>query len=89
MKIMSGLAGFIVAFAPALAVAGENCTCRANGVDVLEGDVACLHLPSGDQLARCERVLNNTSWKKLQDGCPVSHAGGALTSASTGTPFKG
>lgn len=50
--------------------AGPNCTCRANGKDYNEGQLVCLTLPSGPQLSRCERVLNNTSWKKMADGCP-------------------
>jgi hypothetical protein len=31
-------------------------------------------------LARCERNLNNTSWKKISDGCPVSEASPAQMS---------
>jgi hypothetical protein len=56
-----------------VAAAGPNCSCRTSeGVKVEQGKTACLHLSSGDQLARCEMVLNNTSWKKIQDGCPTS-----------------
>ncbi len=53
-------------------IAGENCTCRGNGEDVEEGRVVCLRTASGEKLARCERVLNNTSWKILQEDCPVA-----------------
>jgi len=53
-----------------IANAGPNCTCRANGQDYNEGQIICIRLPSGAQLSRCERVLNNTSWKKMGDGCP-------------------
>jgi hypothetical protein len=53
---------------PALA----DCQCRANGRIFHHGEVACLHLPSGPQLAQCGMVLNNSSWIKLQDGCPVA-----------------
>lgn len=52
------------------AFAGVKCVCRANGTTFEEGQVACLKLPSGNRLARCERVLNNTSWKMLGEGCP-------------------
>ena len=65
--------------APALA-AGPNgeCTCRAPGGDVVEGQTACLKTGKGMVLARCEKVLNNTSWKFLDQPCPVTQ----LTPAS-------
>ncbi len=50
--------------------AGPKCVCRANGTTFEEGQIACIRLPSGNKLARCEKVLNNTSWKMLGDGCP-------------------
>jgi hypothetical protein len=55
------------------AAAGENCTCRARNVEAQEGQTVCLATPNGSQMARCERVLNNTSWKFLGTPCPVSH----------------
>ena len=43
----------------------------AKGERVDLGTVICLEVsPSVRYLARCERVLNNTSWRKLGDGCP-------------------
>lgn len=60
-------------FGSTAASAAARCACRTSeGVKVEYGQTACLHLSGGDQLARCETVLNNTSWKKLQDGCPTS-----------------
>lgn len=59
------------------AFAGEKCVCRANGKNFEEGQVTCFRLPSGMKLARCERVLNNTSWKMLGDGCPSAVASSA------------
>jgi len=52
--------------------AGDNCTCRYEGNDVAEGNTICMATPKGRQLARCDRILNNTSWKFLGEGCPVS-----------------
>lgn len=65
----------------ALLVSGQtvvlaDCECRANGQLYRHGELACLRLPTGDQLARCDKVLNNSSWKKLRDGCPEAAAGG-------------
>ena len=67
-----------IAFVVSLAVsstaanAGENCTCRGNGQDIAEGETVCLKTASGMKVARCERVLNNTSWKMLEDECPLA-----------------
>lgn len=73
--------------APA-ALAGKNCECIANGKRVKEGEVVCLRVGSGDgYLARCEMVLNNTSWKKLQDGCPTTALDPGLSPAA-GLPIS-
>jgi hypothetical protein len=67
MKIVSlAVAATFAAIAPAQA---DN-SCVANGRYYRIGETACLKLPDGDQLALCSTVLNNTSWKKLRDGCP-------------------
>ncbi len=52
--------------------AGENCTCRARNVEAQEGQTVCVRTPNGSQMARCEKVLNNTSWRFLGTPCPVS-----------------
>ena len=54
------------------AYAGSQCTCRFVGGDIAEGQTACIKTPKGMVLARCERVLNNTSWKMLGTPCPSS-----------------
>lgn len=47
--------------------------CRANGRWYRQGEMACIELPCSDpHLARCDRVLNNPSWLKLQDECPLT-----------------
>lgn len=56
---------------PFPAYAGADCECVGNGKRVKEGQVLCLQIgPSTRYLARCEKVLNNTSWKKLAEDCP-------------------
>jgi len=67
-----------IAFCPiALALAMAAATpafaapeCLANGKSFQVGQVACLTLAGQSHLARCEMVLNNTSWTKVQDDCP-------------------
>lgn len=51
------------------------CTCRAAGTSHALGSVVCMKTPDGLQLVRCERVLNNTSWKPLQTPCPTARSG--------------
>jgi hypothetical protein len=63
----------VVFFCVRPASAGQDCECLGNGKRVKEGSVICLQIGSSQRyLARCERNLNNTSWKKITDGCPVS-----------------
>jgi len=69
------ICGFAAAacFLASSAFAGQDCECLGNGKRVKEGGVVCLQIGSSQRyLARCERNLNNTSWKKITDGCPVS-----------------
>lgn len=55
-----------IGFTPASA----GCTCRAKDVVANEGEVVCLNTPLGQRLARCDKVLNNTSWTFL-GACPA------------------
>jgi hypothetical protein len=53
-------------------------------MSVPEGMTVCLNLPTGNVLATCSRVLNNTSWKFLEQECPL----GSLEQPSTSTPAR-
>ncbi|WP_340161667.1 hypothetical protein [uncultured Hoeflea sp.] len=78
--------GFVAAacLAAPSAFAGQDCECVGNGKRVKEGSVVCLQIGSSQRyLARCERNLNNTSWKKITDGCPVSQMSPWTTANST------
>lgn len=44
--------------------------CRANGQVFPAGGFACLTLSGRRHLARCDAVLNNSSWTVVQDDCP-------------------
>jgi hypothetical protein len=55
--------------APAFA----DCTCSIkDGTKLSLGQVTCIRINDTAYLARCEMVLNNTSWQKIQDGCPMT-----------------
>ncbi len=63
-----------------------DCRCVANGVRFDLGQVACIKLPIGTRLARCEKVLNNSSWTVLRNECPqtASYEAGGFGTAATG-----
>jgi len=69
--IMNRLLILLLCSLPVLVASEEkpNCVCRAKDVTAREGQIVCLATPNGMQLARCERILNNTSWRFLQRRC--------------------
>jgi hypothetical protein len=68
---LTAYAALTLATSTAATSAAPNCQCVTKGQRVDLGTVICLEVsPSVRYLARCERVLNNTSWKKLEEGCP-------------------
>ena len=66
------VAAIFALLATGSANAGEKCKCRFNGGYIDEGKTACLKTPNGFSLARCEKVLNNTSWTRLNQPCPIA-----------------
>ena len=60
-----------------------DCSCRYNGGEVIEGQTACIKTAKGPTLARCERTLNNTSWKFLNQPCPTASLDPALSPGLT------
>lgn len=70
MVVVGALLGSALSASAASAGTDIACHCVANGTTYGLGQVICLKLGTKPFMARCEQVLNNTSWKKLQDGCP-------------------
>jgi hypothetical protein len=81
MKLAVGFCLIVAVFGSLPAPAMANCQCRANGRSFEQGQVACLRLPNGAELARCGKELNNSSWKKVQDGCPSAEGAPAQQSS--------
>jgi hypothetical protein len=50
--------------------AAAQCSCISPEGRVKEGETACISSVNGRTLARCEKVLNVTSWKLLDEACP-------------------
>lgn len=69
-SIALSLVASLFGLAPGIAAA--NCQCLANGRAYPRGGIACIAPPGAHYLARCDIELNNTSWKKLRDGCPMT-----------------
>ena len=74
MQMVSSCLLTIAMLASSHIAAIADCQCLANGRKYHHGEIACLKLPTGDQLARCDMVLNNSAWKKVADGCPQAGA---------------
>ncbi|NUS19414.1 MAG: hypothetical protein HOQ25_06430 [Mesorhizobium sp.] len=70
--------------APTVSLAAP--TCLANGKSFNVGQTACLTIAGESYLARCDMVLNNTSWTRIKDECPGDAPKPHPTSISTPTP---
>ncbi len=87
MTIRFAICLCVAALALAATPAFADPECLANGKSFQIGQVACLTLSGRSHLARCDMVLNNTSWAKIRDDCP----GTTLTPPATpiSTPESG
>ena len=83
MTIRFALCPCAAALALAATSAFADPHCLANGKSFQIGQVACLTLAGQSHLARCDTVLNNTSWKKIQGDCP-----GTLAPHQPATPIS-
>ena len=72
--LMAALVSAIAGTGPAASFAAPpdaQCTCRNRDGSKLElGQTACIRVGDIAYLARCEKELNVTTWRKLRDGCP-------------------
>ena len=66
--------------------------CLANGKSFNVGQTTCLTLEGESHLARCDMVLNNTSWTRIKDECsgeaPKPHPTSISTPAHGLTPTE-
>jgi hypothetical protein len=66
--VVAGLSAALTAPAQS----AEACFCRHRDGQTPLGQTACIRSPDGLQMALCERVLNNTSWKFTGAPCPAA-----------------
>jgi len=64
------LALLVLPLVATAALAGPECRCRYMGREFEHGALVCIRLDGGSKLARCDMLLNNSSWTFLKDGCP-------------------
>ena len=71
-----GLGALAIAAALLAGAAGAHtthpCPCRYPGGVAPPGAVVCLDVNGKRSLARCEMVLNNSSWRFLDKPCPIA-----------------
>jgi hypothetical protein len=72
MRLMLPLTLCLIATAPMTAEA--DCTCIYAGGNVEHGQTACIQTAKGKRLARCDKVLNNSSWTILDEACDVEQS---------------
>src|SRR5258705_2408021 len=57
---------------PTSVLAGPECRCLYQGKEFEQGALVCIHVDGRTRLARCEMLLNNSSWTFLSPGCPTA-----------------
>ena len=62
----------LAALAPSGAFAEHNCQCLYQGKRFEQGQLVCIKVDGTAHLARCDMLLNNSSWKFLSNGCPTA-----------------
>lgn len=67
LSLVLPLAVMLGAAVPAWA----DCTCIYAGGIAKQGETACIKTAAGPRLARCEMVLNNSSWTVLDRACDI------------------
>ena len=48
------------------------CRCRYQGRDVVLGTRVCMNMPNGTVMARCDLLLNNTTWVPTDVPCNLN-----------------
>jgi len=78
-------APLLVAVALPAVAGGIDCRCRYQGKYFEQGETVCIRVDGRAKLARCEMLLNNSSWTFLRNGCPSA----MMTPAPTPLPDAG
>jgi len=71
MQLAWPLLAFLATVATSVAASAHTCTCKYQGGDAKQGETACIRTAKGKSLARCDMVLNNSSWTILDEPCDM------------------
>jgi uncharacterized membrane protein len=69
---LASLLVVLAVLAPAGASAEHKCQCLYHGKKFEQGELVCLRVDGATRLARCDMLLNNSSWTFVQTGCPTA-----------------
>ena len=69
-RLVIAIAALAAATLPALAAGGFECRCLYQGKFFSQGETVCIRVDGRAKLARCDMMLNNSSWTFLKSGCP-------------------
>jgi hypothetical protein len=84
LLVAGALLGGAVLAGAAVAHSTYPCPCRYAGGVAPQGAVLCLEVDGKRSLARCEMVLNNSSWRFLDQPCPIASRAMPVRAASAG-----
>ena len=60
------------AFSSGEAFAEHKCQCLYQGKKFEQGAFVCIRVDGATRLARCDMLLNNSSWTFVKSGCPTA-----------------
>jgi len=62
----------LAVLAPTGASAAHQGQCLYQGKKFEQGELVCIKVDGSARLARCDMLLNNSSWTFLKTGCPTA-----------------
>lgn len=72
----------LAVMSPIGASAEHKCQCLYQGRKFEQGQFVCIKVDGASHLARCDMLLNNSSWTFLKTSCPTA----SLTPIPAGQP---
>jgi hypothetical protein len=74
LRLLTAFAALAVSAGPLLAENGFDCRCIYKGHYFEQGETVCIRAYGTERMARCDMLLNNSSWTFLAGDCPQARA---------------